>query len=52
MDGSSEIAGEKNCATGPELRFVVVGVTEGIGSMLKDSMPKVPWVDTSADTVS
>ena len=52
MGGSSESIGEEKGETGPELRFVVVVSAEGSGSVQNDSMPKVSWVDASADTDS
>jgi hypothetical protein len=52
MGESSESIGEERGEAGSELRFGVVVTTDGNESVRNKSMPKVPWVDTSADTVS
>jgi hypothetical protein len=52
MGESSEGIGEERAETGSELGFGVVISTDGNGSVRNNSMPKVPWVDASADTYS
>jgi hypothetical protein len=52
MGESSEGIGEERDETGSKIGFGVVVSTDGNGSVRNNSMPKVPWVDASADTDS